>query len=380
MQTVADLAALHEQGLDLAGSLPAADLNRQYHPDLSPLGWHIGHCACAETYWLRGVVLGEPQPDAGTRALFFPENCRKERRAGAMPPQDELLAWAARVHADNRATFAAPPRRARAHAWLQSGYLVDFLCQHYAQHLETMAYVLAQRALAATADGGTAAEPAARAPGRRGVALAAGGYTIGTDAAEAYDNERPAHAVELGAAHLGRHPVTNAEFLAFVHDGGYSRHACWSTAGWRWRARHGIDAPAYWRRDDAGALHEVTPRGPGDLDGDAPVTGVSYWEAEAFARWAGARLPHEYEWEALARAGALFGLGQAWEWCADPLHPYPGFRAYPYEGYSMPWFDGNHCVLRGASTATRDAVRRLTFRNFHEPGKRHVFAGLRLAW
>lgn len=380
MRTVDDLAALHRQGLALAASVPGADLNRQYHADLSPLGWHIGHCACAECYWLREVVLGEPPPDDGLYALYFPENSVKARRAAALPPRDELLEWAARVHDDHRATFADPPRAARAHEWIRSGYLLDFLCQHYAQHLETMAYVLAQRALA---DGGGRAAgttPAPRPPARDAVSLAAATYAIGADADDAYDNERPHHEVTLDTAQVARYPVTNAEFLAFLHDGGYRRRECWSDAGWYWRERHGIEAPALWRRDDAGRVHEITHAGPCALSGDSPVTGLSWWEAEAFARWAGARLPHEYEWEALARTGALAGVGRVWEWCANPLHPYPGFRAFPYDGYSMPWFDGNHYVLRGGSEATHDTVRRVTFRNFHEPDKRHVFAGLRLAW
>jgi iron(II)-dependent oxidoreductase len=212
------------------------------------------------------------------------------------------------------------------------------------------------------------------------VSLAAATYAIGADADDAYDNERPRHEVTLDTAQVARYPVTNAEFLAFLHDGGYRRRECWSDAGWYWRERHGIEAPGLWRRDDAGRVHEITHAGPRALSGDSPVTGLSWWEAEAFARWAGARLPHEYEWEALARTGALAGVGRVWEWCANPLHPYPGFRAFPYDGYSMPWFDGNHYVLRGGSEATHDTVRRVTFRNFHEPDKRHVFAGLRLAW
>lgn len=380
MQSVEDLAELHRRGLGLAAALPADDLSRQYHADLSPLGWHIGHCALAETYWLREVVLGEPRRDNALQTLFFPENCPKDRRAATLPPRDELLEWATRIHEDNRATFAEPPAHARRHDWMRSGYLLDFLCQHYAQHLETMAYVLAQRALTGAHGWTASAEPPARAPVRNAVPLAAGTYTIGSDAPAAYDNEQPSQRVPIGRACLAMHPVSNAEFLAFVEAGGYRRRECWSGDGWRWREHEGIDTPGLWRRDGAGCFYEITPLGPRDLRGDAPVTGMSYWEADAFARWAGARLPHEYEWEALARAGALAGLGWVWEWCANPLHPYPGFRAFPYDGYSTPWFDGNHYVLRGASASTHHAVRRATFRNFHEPGKRHLFAGLRLAW
>lgn len=380
MQTLDDLAALQQQGLGLAAGLPTAEINRQFHPDLSPLGWHIGHCALTERYWLREVVLGETPGDDALQALYFPENCRKDQRAAALPARDELLAWAREVHEDNRALLAELPQRAGDHALVRDGYLLDFLAQHYAQHLETMAYALAQRALANT-EGWTAPhEPEPRSPSPQAVDLPAGQYRMGSDALCAYDNEQPCHLVTLEAATLARDPISNAEFLAFIADDGYRRRELWSEAGWRWRERESIELPVFWRRDHGGRCYEITPSGPRALAADDPAIGLGYWEAEAFARWAGARLPHEHEWEVLARQGALHGTGVTWEWCANPLAPYPGFRPFPYEGYSMPWFDGNHFVLRGGSEHTRDAVRRTTFRNFYEPDKRHLFAGLRLAW
>jgi iron(II)-dependent oxidoreductase len=355
-------------------------VNRQFHPDLSPLGWHIGHCALTERYWLREVVLGETPDDDDLQALYFPENSRKDQRAAALPARDELLAWARALHDDNRALLAELPSRAGDHALVRDGYLVDFLAQHYAQHLETMAYVLAQRALTQANDLIVGEEPQLQRPAPRPVRIAGGEYTIGCDALHAYDNERPGHRVTLEPATLARDPVSNAQFLAFIEDDGYRRRELWSDAGWRWREQEAVDLPVFWRRDHAGRRHELTPDGPRALVGDAPVSGLGYWEAEAFARWAGARLPHEHEWEVLAGSGALGGIGQVWEWCANPLAPYPGFRPFPYDGYSMPWFDGNHFVLRGGSVHTRGAVRRTTFRNFYEPDKRHLFAGLRLAW
>lgn len=380
MQDVEDLAQLHRQGLDLAAALPADDLARQYHPDLSPVGWHVGHCAFVENYWLREVVLDEAVQEERLHALYFPENSRKSRRGDAIPARERLLQWAARVHGDNRALLADPPAHARRHRLMRGGYLLDFLAQHYAQHLETMECVLVQRALAADDRFEPDAQPEPRAPRRDSVPLAAGTYTIGDHGPGVYDNECPAHEVRLGAAALSRHPVTQAELLAFVTDGGYERPGLWSEAGWQWRCARGIERPVFWRRSAGGRWYARAPAGPRPLDADAPAAGLSWWEAEAFARWAGARLPHEYEWEALARAQALQGTGRVWEWCANPLHPYPGFRAFPYDGYSTPWFDGNHYVLRGGSEHTHGAVRRPTFRNFHEPDKRHLLAGVRLAW
>lgn len=380
MQTVDDLAALQDAGLSLAAAVPGDELGRQFHPDLSPLGWHIGHCALTERYWLREVVLGEDPGDEALQALYFPENCRKDFRAAALPTRDELLAWARGVHDDNRALLTELPSSARGHALVRDGYLTDFLAQHYAQHLETMAYVLAQRALADDSDWHAPAEPEPRFAAPEVVHLQAGTYAVGSDALQAYDNEQPGHRVRLEEAALAREPVTNAAFLAFVGDGGYRQPELWSSAGWRWREAAGVEMPVFWRRDPAGRCCEVTPWGPRALAPESPIAGLGYWEADAFARWAGARLPHEHEWEALALSGELRETGRVWEWCANALYPYPGFRPFPYDGYSMPWFDGNHFVLRGGSEHTRGAVRRTSFRNFYEPDKRHLFAGLRLAW
>ncbi len=379
MQTVDDLASLHAEGLARASTLSCQELRRQYHPDLSPVGWHIGHCALTECYWLREVVLGEPPPDESLHALYFPEHSRKDRRAAALPPRDELLAWAERTHRDSRALATELAERMPDHALLRDGYLLDFLAQHYAQHLETMAYVLAQRARNADAPEAPTIEPAPRSPLFEGVTLAGGRFVVGSDALAAYDNEQPSHEVNLAPTTLARDPVSNAEFLAFVEDGGYRRPELWTTAGWEWREASAIELPAFWC-GEPGRRYERTAEGPRVLDADAPVAGLGFWEADAYARWAGARLPHEHEWEVLASNGALRGVGQAWEWCANALFPYPGFRAFPYDGYSMPWFDGNHFVLRGGSEYTRGAVRRVSFRNFYEPDKRHLFAGLRLAW
>jgi iron(II)-dependent oxidoreductase len=126
-----------------------------------------------------------------------------------------------------------------------------------------------------------------------------------------------------------------------------------------------------------------------DLPGDAAVSGISYYEAQAYVQWlkqtrpdsfADVRLPHEYEWEIARRLQLLEDCGQAWEWCSNTFHPYPGFQAFPYDRYSKAWFDGNHFTLRGGSLQTRPAIKRPAFRNFYNADKRHIFAGLRLAY
>jgi ergothioneine biosynthesis protein EgtB len=192
---------------------------------------------------------------------------------------------------------------------------------------------------------------------------------------------------------LARHPATQAQFAAFMADGGYRRRELWTGAGWAWRAAEGVERPHHWRWDAP----------------DHPVAGVSAYEAEAFCRWAGARLPTEFEWEHAARNlvvtaecgnlgglrlgttpvggfpagrsadGALDLFGNVWEWTASAFAPYPGFRAWPYAGYSEAWFDGRHRVLRGGSWATRSFALRRSFRNWYVPETRQIFAGFRCA-
>jgi iron(II)-dependent oxidoreductase len=163
-------------------------------------------------------------------------------------------------------------------------------------------------------------------------------------------------------------------------DGGYDEPAYWSREGWAWRRANGVDRPWPWHLDQGGRYTWVGPNGWEPLEAESPVSGISYHEAQAFAAWAGGRLPHEHEWEASASEHGLGDVGTVWEWCTNPFAPYPGFSAFPYEGYSVPWFDGHHRVLRGGSRETDAGLKRPSFRNFFEPHVRHQFAGLRLAW
>lgn len=361
-EPLAMLSEHHDATVAVARSFSDTALRSQYHPLLSPLGWHIGHCSFIETLWVQATLLGRAGEVNRWQALYQPDMAYKPGRGQRLPERDALAAWCAERHAENMAVLTDPPSRLRAHPLLHDDYLPRFLIQHYAQHLETMDYVRAQRDPEDRPVSTPAAEP-------EWVALPPGRYTIGAAGPEAYDNERDAHCVPLGGARLARSPVSNRDFERFMADGGYERRALWDDAGWQWRLRNRIERPGYWPSDSE--LRRSR--------GDAAVQGLSHFEATAYARWAGARLPHEYEWEAAHRRGLLAGVGGAWEWCANPFHPYPGFLPFPYEGYSTPWFDGRHFVLRGASPATRPSVRRPSFRNFYTRDVRHAFSGLRLA-
>jgi iron(II)-dependent oxidoreductase len=174
--------------------------------------------------------------------------------------------------------------------------------------------------------------------------------------------------------------VSNAEYLAFMQDGGYRRKQLWSNAGWEWCRHHDVRHPDHWRQNEEGHWCGIGVRGTYQLADTEPVCGISHYEASAFARWAGGSLPHEYEWETACRLGVLQQTGRVWEWCENTFHPYQGFTAFPYPEYSQPWFDGRHYSLRGGSLHTRASVKRPSFRNFFEADKRHIFAGLRLSY
>jgi len=371
------LAELQRATLSLLGRHDDDTCRRQHHPELSPISWHVGHCAFVETYWLRERLRGEGLLGPEHHALYFPENTPKSRRAPRLPARAELAGWVETLHADNRRAW----REMLADGTdplLQDGYLLLFVLQHYCQHLETLRMLLRQLLPAdappAPGGGGPAAPPA------RFVEIPAGRHRVGTDDHPgAYDNELPPRELELPSFSIAARPVSNAGYLGFLRDGGYHDERLWTAAGREWLRRTGAVAPGHWVRAGDGGWLLADADGLHAFDPAAPVAGLSLHEARAFARWAGCRLPHEYEWEAACRAGVLEDVGRAWEWCGNAFHPYPGFRAFPYDGYSTPWFDGTHYVLRGASGHTEPEIRRPGFRNFYQADQRHMFAGLRLA-
>jgi ergothioneine biosynthesis protein EgtB len=212
------------------------------------------------------------------------------------------------------------------------------------------------------------------------VLVPAGSFLMGSnDCASTLDNERPRHEVSVATFAIDQTLVSNGDFLCFVDARGYHTPALWNTEGWQWRTRYKIESPLYWKQLPDNDWLEVGLTGIQPLDRQQSVRSVSWHEADAYARFVGKRLPAEAEWEKAAALGVLRDIGNVWEWTSTWFAPYPGFTAHPYEGYSAPYFDNQHRVLRGGSWATRSHVRRSTFRNWYHPWVREIFAGVRCA-
>ena len=377
---LADLRDQQETLLNVVSSIGEANINRQFHPELSPLGWHLGHCVYTESFWIRETVLQQAALDETLTQLYIPELSIKAERSGSLPNPGDLVDWALSCQAENLDLLSGLEASNNPHELMQDNYLAFFLCQHYAQHIETACYVKTQAQLQDGNNYEAQGELKAASLDPGFVKPAKTTTRIGeSNPLRHYDNECGQFDIELEEFEIASRPVSNAEYLQFIVDGGYEREELWNEKAWSWRKKNQLEVPQHWLRDSNGNIYGVGADGPHELPSDGPVTGVSWHEARAFARWADARLPHEYEWELAKRQSLLNGVGELWEWCNNELHPYPGFVAFPYDGYSLPWFDGTHFALRGHSQYTQDIIKRDSFRNFYQADKRHFPAGLRLA-
>jgi iron(II)-dependent oxidoreductase len=354
------LSEARARTLELIEPLDDEQLNAVYSPILSPLAWDLGHIANFEELWLVQTI-GDREPMNGELGRFYDaiENPRRTRGELPILRDAELRAYMAEVRERTLEVLDSVDLAADAEIpLLHEGFVYEMLLAHELQHNETMLQLLQmvdgyESALAGAA---RAVEPAP--PGPEMVAIAAGEYEIGAPARGfAYDNERPRHSVELTAFEIDRTPVANGAYLEFMEA-------------------TGAKPPLYWRRDGDGWVD--TARGRGDaIDPGHPVVHVSWEQADAFARWAGKRLPSEHEWEA-ARP-RLEGVGNVWEWTCSDFLPYPGFEAFPYREYSEVFFGDEYKVLRGAAWATHPDVVRPSFRNWDLPQRRQIFSGLRCA-
>ncbi|MEV7735792.1 ergothioneine biosynthesis protein EgtB [Streptomyces sp. NPDC088921] len=397
------------------------DLTAQHSPLMSPLVWDLAHIGNQEEQWLLRTVAGQeairPEIDGIYDAFEHP---RSERPTLPLLSPVESRRYAAEVR--GRVLDVLEGAALHGTRLTEAGFAFGMIAQHEQQHDETMliTHQLRKGPQALTAPD---PEPAPLFTGPAEVLVPGGPFTMGTsDEPWALDNERPAHRREVDPFYIDTTPVTNAEYQAFIEDGGYDNERWWAPAGWAHIRKYSIHAPLFWSRDGKQWLRrrfgvtEVVPP-------DEPVVHVCWYEADAYARWAGRRLPTEAEWEKAARHDPAGGrstrypwgdadpapehanlgqrhlrpapagsypegesplgvrqlIGDVWEWTASDFEPYPGFQAFPYKEYSEVFFGPDHKVLRGGSFAVDAVACRGTFRNWDYPIRRQIFSGFRTA-
>ncbi|GGO47801.1 ergothioneine biosynthesis protein EgtB [Streptomyces lasiicapitis] len=415
------LLAARERTALLTSCVEDPELTAQHSPLMSPLVWDLAHIGNQEEQWLLRAVGGReamrPEIDSLYDAFEHP---RASRPSLPLLAPQEARRYAADVR--GRALDVLESTPFHGTRLTDAGFAFGMIAQHEQQHDETM---LITHQLRAGAPALTAPDPEPAPPftGPPEVLVPGGPFMMGTSAEPwSLDNERPAHRRLVPPYFIDTTPVTNAAYQRFVEAGGYDEPRWWHERGWEKVCRDKLTAPLFWRREAGqwlrrrfGALEPVP--------GDEPVLHVSWYEADAYARWAGRRLPTEAEWEKAARhhpgedrsmrypwgdadptpdranlgqrhlrpapagsyplgespLGVRQLIGDVWEWTASDFLPYPGFAAFPYREYSEVFFGGDYKVLRGGAFSVDAVACRGTFRNWDHPVRRQIFSGFRTA-
>ena len=417
-ELVAMLREARQRTLALVADLDDEQLMGPKLAIVNPLLWEIGHVAWFQEKWSLRHLKGEPPLEADADALYDSMAIDHDTRWDLpLWSRSGTLAYMDRVLGRVVEGLERSPELSAEEVYF---HLLPLF--HEDMHDEAFVYTRQTHgwpAPAAEHYGPRIEDPGGALPGD--VEVEGGTFLLGAspDAPFAFDNEKWAHPVEVAPFRIARAAVTQGELREFVDDGGYEREELWSEGGRAWRRESGARHPVYWRRDGGGYERRVYDRWV-DLEDDLPAVHVSWWEAEAYCRWAGRRLPTEAEWELAASGGVDGGrkrtypwgeesdatgranldgsgggtvpvgalaagdspcgcrqmLGNVWEWTGDDFGPFPGFVPDPYKEYSEPWF-GDHKVLRGGCWATRLRLVRNTWRNFYQPQRRDVWAGFR---
>jgi gamma-glutamyl hercynylcysteine S-oxide synthase len=387
-EAIADrLDEARRRTLQLVEPLSDEQLNTVYSEILSPLAWDLGHIANFEELWLVQTI-GRREPMRGELGRFYDaiENPRATRNELPILRGDELRSYMSGVR-ERTLDVLDEVDIEDGEDLVRDGFVYDLILAHEHQHNETMLQLLqmVERYEPVERLDPVPAEP----DGPEMVRVEGGEIEIGAGPeGYAYDNERPRHQIELAPFEIDRNAVTNGAYASFVDE-------------------TGAEPPLYWERDGEGGWVRTAMGRTLPLDPEHPVVHIDHAAAEAFAAWAGKRLPTELEWEAAAQGadperanldhlafgtvpasahtdarsdcGAVQMLGNVWEWTSSDFTGYPGFEAYPYDEYSKVFFGPEHKVLRGGAWATRRDVIRTTFRNWDLPIRRQIFAGVRCA-
>jgi gamma-glutamyl hercynylcysteine S-oxide synthase len=416
------LRRARERSTVLTDAVDDDDLVRQHSKLMSPLVWDLAHIGNQEELWLVRDVGGREPVRIDIDELYDAfQHPRASRPSLPLLGPAEARRYVHEVR--DKVLDVLSGTRLEGRPLLEQAFAFGMIAQHEQQHDETM---LATHQLRTGAPVLSAPEPPRPVPGLRlpaEVIVPAGPFTMGTSTEPwALDNERPAHQVHVDAFAIDTVPVTNGAYQRFVAAGGYDEPRWWHPTGWAHRNEAGLVAPRFWQRDGDGWLRNrfgvVEP-----VPANEPVVHVSWYEADAYARWAGRRLPTEAEWEKAARHDPATGrsrrfpwgdeepteqhanlgqrhlrtaeagaypagasplgvhqlIGDVWEWTGSDLAGYPGFAPFPYREYSEVFFGPDYKMLRGGSFGTDAVACRGTFRNWDYPIRRQIFAGFRCA-
>jgi iron(II)-dependent oxidoreductase len=412
------LEVARTRSLRLLDPVPVRDQSRQVSELMSPLCWDLAHIGHYEELWLVRTLSNAAPIDLAFDDIYDAfKHPRRERVELDILDPDGARQFVSDVRVRALDVLHAADLEGGG-PLLRDGFVYGMVVQHEHQHDETMLATIQLMAdfVHPDADGpaaGHLAVSGARpSPPTPEVLVPGGTYVIGTDDDPwAYDNERPAYEVTLPPFHIDTTPVTNRAYAEFVASGGYADERLWTQAGWAWRVEAAVGAPQFWEPATAGSWSRRRFGRVEDLPLDEPVQHVCWYEADAFARWRGARLPTEIEWEVAAtgastehgnlwrsephrfapsdvrawdeNSASKWGVrqlfGDVWEWTASDFVGHPGFVSFPYREYSEVFFGSDYKVLRGGSWATDPSAMRSTFRNWDYPVRRQIFSGFRCA-
>ncbi len=335
------------------------------------------HCIFIEASWIRSYFLEDDTITNKFKKLADATKVDVNKRHIGLPKFQELLNYADTYFHENIILLKQLLSRDIKKKY-SINFIINFLNQHHSQHIEIMRVIINLYNIEVDKNfNENTGEIQPKAYKFNGIEMQKGKYKIG--AKKNYfslDNENPRHEIFLNNYIISKQLIKISEWLAFLKENGYKRKEFWSIKGWEWRVKNNISAPLNWVFKNKFSFSISTPDGYVKPRESMPVSNISKYELEAFAKFNKMRLPHEYEWE--ASYNKLDNKFKVWEWNNNEFFAYEHFKPYPYEEYSLPWFNNNYFTLRGASVFSLKDIKRSSFRNFYKPSTRYIFSGGRL--